>query len=333
MAKSTSTRSYITKHSALFVLLSLGAGAWLAYKLRDLIVLLFLTLIVVLALRPIVDWCDRRGVNRRLASFGVIILLLAALIGGVFSVMPELIEQGKQFASQVPQYLSQFAATTHIELPSLADAIEKVSGTGVDLAINVTSATFGALFSIFAVVTVGYYGLAEYSQIWKGVGRLPIKPVTTKAIQANVEQRLGGWVRGQAILSILVGILEFITYLLFGIPFAGLLAIVGALFAIVPVIGPIAAAVPVLLVALTISTGKAIWVGVAYLGIQLVVAYLFTPKILGKAAGLHPASVIIALIAGSALGGIIGILLAIPVLVFLIAIYEGVSGRDAPLTT
>lgn len=333
MATQSSARRYATNHQTLIILLALGAGAWLAYKLRDLIVLLFLTLIVVLALRPIVDWFDRHGINRRLAAFGVIILLLAALIGLVYSAVPQLAEQGSTFANNVPDYLTAFSDTTKIEVPSLSETIDKAAGSGLQTAFNVTSTTFGILFSIFAVVTIGYYGLAEYDQAWKRIRALPgLTAKRAKAVQANIERRLGGWVRGQVILSVLVGIIEFATYLLFGIPFAGLLAILGAVFAIVPVLGPIAAAVPLLLVALTISTGKAIAVGIAYLAIQLVVAYLFTPKILGRAAGLHPVSVIVALIAGSALGGIIGILLAIPVLVFLIAVYEGATNRHAPLT-
>lgn len=317
----------------MFVLLAIGAGAWLAWKLKDLIVLLFLTLIVILALRPVVDWLERKGVNRRVGAFGIIILLLAALIGLVYAAVPQLAEEGSSFTSNVPQYVSEFSERTKVDLPSLSGAIEQAAGSGLQTVFNVTTATFGILFSIFAVVTIGYYGLAEYDDIWRQIRKLPgVTAAKAAAVRKNIERRLGGWVRGQAALSALVGIIEFITYLVFGIPFAGLLAILGAVLMVIPVLGPIAAAVPLLLVALTISVEKAIGVGIAYLAIQLVAAYLFTPKILGKAAGLHPVSVIIALIAGSALGGVVGILLAIPVLVFLIAIYEGVTNRHAPLT-
>ncbi len=328
-----STRAYVLSHQSVFLVFGIIAGIWLAFQLRFLLILLFLALIVTLGLRPLLDQLTKRGLGRRPAALLLILLFLAILIGVVTYFVPQVITQVAVFVNDLPDNLVRLSETTGIRLPHQADAINQALGSSVQTAIAVTTTTLGVIFSIFAVATIGYYGLADYDKLWRWVGGLPgVRKKQVRAVEANLEKRLGGWVRGQLILSTIIGILDLALFLAFGLPFAALLAVLGAGLAVIPVVGPVVAGVPAVLIALTISPGRALGVGLVYLVLQLVVAYILTPKILGKSSGLHPVSIIIALTAGAALGGIVGALLAVPVFLFLVAIYEGVTRQDAPLT-
>lgn len=328
-----STRAYVLSHQSVFLVLGAIAGVWLAFQLRFLLILLFLALIVVLGLRPLVDRLTKRGLGRRPAAFLLILLFLAILTGVITYFVPQVTKQVAVFVNDLPDNLVRLSATTGIRVPHQADAINQALNSSVQTAITVTVTTLGVIFSIFAVATIGYYGLADYDKLWRWIRGLPgVRTARVRAVEANLESRLGGWVRGQLILSTVVGVIDLVLFLAFGLPFAALLAVLGAGFAVIPVVGPVVAGVPAVLIALTISPGRALLVGLIYLALQLVVAYVLTPKILGKSSGLHPVSIIIALTAGAVLGGIIGALLAVPVFLFLVAVYEGVTRQDAPLT-
>lgn len=328
-----STRAYVHHHQAVFLVFGIIAGLWLAWMLRFLLILLFLSLIVTLGLRPVVDRLVRRGLGRRLASLLVILVLLAALIGTVTSILPQVFGQAVAFANDLPNSVTRISETVGIRLPNAANTVNQALGSSLQTAVVVTSTTLSVIFAIFAVATIGYFGLSDYDQLWRWVRGLPgVSPARARAVEANLEARLGGWVRGQLILSTLIGLLDLVLFLAFGLPFAGLLALLGAALAVIPIVGPVAAGVPAILIALTISPGRGLVVGLSYLILQLIVAYVLTPKILGQSSGLHPVAIIIALTAGGALGGIVGALLAVPAFLFLVAVYEGVTQKDAPLT-
>ena len=320
-------------HQSVFLVLGTIAGIWLAFQLRFLLILLFLALVVTLGLRPLLNRLTKHGLGRRPAALLLILLFLAILTGVTTYFVPQVTTQVAAFVNDLPNNLVRLSETTGVRIPHQADAINQALGSSVQTAITVTTTTLGVIFSIFAVATIGYYGLADYDKLWRWVGGLPgVRKSRARSVEANLEKRLGGWVRGQLILSTVIGILDLALFLAFGLPFAALLAVLGAGLAVIPVVGPVVAGVPAVLIALTISPGRALAVGLIYLMLQLVVAYILTPKILGKSSGLHPVSIIIALTAGAALGGIVGALLAVPVFLFLVAIYEGVTRQDAPLT-
>ncbi len=326
-------RAYISSRPV-FLFFGIIAAMWLAYKLTFLLVILFLALIVILGLRPLIDRLTGRGVARRPAALLLVLLLLAILIGAVTSVVPQVAAQAVAFINDMPNNLVRLSETTGIRIPNQAGAInEALNSSSLEAALTAGSVTLGVIFGIFAVATLAYYGLADYNKLWRWVRELPGASTTrTKAVETNLENRLGGWVRGQLILSAIIGALNLILFYAFDLPFAGLLALLGAALAVIPVVGPVVAGVPAVLLGLTISPGTGLAVGLIYFALQLVVAYILTPRILGQSSGLHPVAIIVALTAGGALGGIMGALLAVPVFLFLVAIYEGVTQKDAPLT-
>ncbi len=328
-----STRTYAHHHHTVFLVFGIIAVLWLAFQLRFLLILLFLSLIVTLGLRPLVDRLVRLGLGRRIASMILILALLAILISTITSIVPQLVGQSVAFVNDLPNSFNRLSDTIGVRVPNQANAINQTLNSSLQTAVVVTSATFGVIFAIFAVATISYFGLSDYDALWRWVRGWPgVRAERAKAVETNLEARLGGWVRGQLVLSILIGVLDLALFVAFGLPFAALLALLGAALAVIPIVGPVAAGVPAVLIALTISPGRALALGLGYLVLQLIVAYVLTPKILGQSSGLHPVAIIIALTAGAALGGILGALLAVPAFLFLVALYEGISRKDAPLT-
>jgi predicted PurR-regulated permease PerM len=134
-----------------------------------------------------------------------------------------------------------------------------------------------------------------------------------EAVWNDVEQTLGAYVRGQAILMAIVGLACYVGLLILGVPYAPALAVIAALTEAVPVVGPWLGAVPAVLLGFTVSWPVGLFVALWYAVVQQVEAHFLVPKVMGRAVGLHPLLVIIALIAGGLLGGVVGSLLAIPV--------------------
>jgi len=123
---------------------------------------------------------------------------------------------------------------------------------------------------------------------------------------------MGGYIRGQGILSLAVGLAAFVSYTLIGLPFALVLSIIAGLMEMIPVFGPVLGAIPALLVALSVDPGKAIWVLVATGVIQMLENAWLVPRIMNHSMGVNPIITILSLVAFSSVFGFPGALLALP---------------------
>jgi len=139
--------------------------------------------------------------------------------------------------------------------------------------------------------------------------------------------RIGRWFRTQLILSLFVGFLVFLSLWIMGVRYSLILGIVAAIFEIVPIAGPIFAGAVSAVVALTQSLPLAIWVIIVFLLIQQLESNIFVPLIMKKSVGLNPIMIILGILAGAKLGGIVGVVLAAPVLVFLEEIITELNRR------
>ena len=132
-----------------------------------------------------------------------------------------------------------------------------------------------------------------------------------------LETRLGGWARGELILMALVGVSTYVGLALLGIPFALPLALLAGLFEIIPYLGPIIAAVPAVLIGLSISPLMALATAALAFLIQQLENYIFVPKVMEKSVGVSPIITLIALAIGLRLAGIIGVVISVPVVITL----------------
>ena len=133
----------------------------------------------------------------------------------------------------------------------------------------------------------------------------------------EVEYRLGGWLRGQITLMFLVGLLTYLGLLALGVEYALPLALIAGLLEVIPVIGPIIAAIPALVVGFGMAPWMGIWVLVLYLVVQQFENSLLVPNVMGRAVGFSPLATLVFLFIGGQLFGLGGVILAIPVALFL----------------
>ncbi|WP_299431944.1 AI-2E family transporter [uncultured Meiothermus sp.] len=181
----------------------------------------------------------------------------------------------------------------------------------------------GGALQLFAALIISIYLLYDMPKISKTIFKavpLPYQPLVGD-IAGKLDRAVGGYLRGQLLVAIAVGLIVAVGLWIFGVPLAGSLGFLATVFNLIPYAGVIISTIPALLLALTVGWPQVLAVlGVVVFANQ-VEAHLLSPRILGRATSLHPVSVIGAILVGSSLYGLIGALLAVPLMAFFKAIY------------
>ena len=327
---------------ALFVTASGLLIAWLLWSAHGALPAFVIGLALAFVLDPLVTALERRGIPRWggvLLSFAAVAALIWAL--AVFAVAP-LAAQTRDFIARLPELGAAVGALQHdLDAWYRSLPLSPDMRAALDTAIERAEAAFGTAIRDFLgpavgtlVRTVGFLIGLVVIPVWlffvlRDRDRLPravaaAVPAGWRPDSQNVLAilaRVGGrWVRGQLLLGVaifLATVIGLTALTAVGFREFGSLTLVLALIAGVlewfPIIGPIVAAVPAILVGITISPAAAIAVAALYLAIQQLENNLLVPKILGDAVQLHPAVLILALVVGGALFGIGGAILAAPV--------------------
>jgi predicted PurR-regulated permease PerM len=307
------------------VALSIIIAAVALWKIRLVIALFFLGIIIAAAMRPGVEWLNKR--TRLPRGFGVLVHYLA-FIGLValllWLVVPSATSQIQQAVGQVPTSagaLHQQAAHSHgIKreiLLSLQKRLKKLpSGASlVHPALSVTRTAFEILVGIFLMFAVAAYWIFERDKTIGLVQSLVPRDHrrVTRDTWILIDQKLGAFVRGQTILIVFVALVLSLCFWAIGLPYWLLIGVSAGVLEIIPVIGPIVAGGLAVGVGLTVSWHLALFAGLIVLGVRQLEDYLIVPKVLGHAVGLSPLVVIVSVTAiGILLGGFY-ILLAIPI--------------------
>jgi predicted PurR-regulated permease PerM len=304
---------------------------WLLYRLRDVLFLFFVAIVVGTAIRPAVDWLHRRGIPRAAGIIILYILIAALLIGFLAMILPLLADQATEISRTVPEYYSGFRSALinsdnrllqniGWRLPSQITALanrdpnteEMVDQVGQTLLY--TNLVLRGILGTLVVFLLAYYWTQEGNLILRSVLRIapPQRKKNIREFLQLAETKLGGYVRGQGLLCLAVGVTAFIAYLLIGLPYTLVLAIFAGVMEMVPIFGPALGAVPALLVALSIDPSKAIWVVVATAIIQLLENAVLVPRIMKHSVGVNPIITLLSLIAFGSVFGFVGALLALP---------------------
>lgn len=295
-------------------------GIYLIFLVRDIIALIFITIIFVAAVSPIIDYL-KKYINRTLAVSIVFLAILTIVAGILYAIIPPLVDQSQQLAQNVPGWITQvtpYYQAARDYLPSLQNSLDNISATLATASGNIFSATasiFGGVVSLVTVIVLSFYFLLDEKAFKSSIFALlpPEKREDVSEIVKKLVLKVGDWLRGQLVLGFIVGALDLIGLLIIGVPYALTLALIGAVMEIVPVVGPIISGAIAAAVALTLSPIKALMVIALYILIQQLENHLLVPQIMKKAVGLSPVIIIIAIVTGAKLLGITGALLAIPI--------------------
>ncbi|MEU9838756.1 AI-2E family transporter [Actinomadura sp. NPDC048032] len=304
------------------------AGLWLLERLRGLLLLLLISLFLAFAIEPAVNWLAARGWRRGVATaamFAVVGLLLAGFLGGIGSLLAA---QANHLISGFPGYVRRFVgwvnATfgTHLSqrtvfqrLPTVTDALSRHLS---DLAANVWgfgTTAVGVVFNALGVLLFTFYLSAEGPRFRRTVCSL-LPPRRQREVLRAWEiavDKTGGYIYSRGLLALISGIAHYAAMAGLGVPYAAALALwVGVVSQFIPAVGTyLAGAVPVL-IALTKSPSTALWLLLFIIAYQQFENYLLQPRITARTLDMHPAVAFGLILAGAAVAGPIGVLLAIP---------------------
>ena len=297
----------------------------LLYLTREILVILFLAVIIASAVSLFAGTLERYRVPRLI---GVLSIYLAGI--GFFGlvlyfIIPPIVDEIKQMAVILPDYYETaarqiFKTTSGISpdyaknaqniLLNLGEKIKELT-SGI---FNIVSALFGSAVSFMAIIVISFYlsiqkkGVEDFLRLITPQGQEEY----VIDVWIRVEKKLGKWLQGQIILALIMGAMVFVGLTLIGVPYALLLGVIAGLLEIVPIAGPILSALVGVSMAIIISPFLALLTLIFYIIAQQVENHILVPILMKKATGLNPVVVIVALLAGAKLGGVLGMLISVP---------------------
>ena len=301
---------------------------WLVRKLSSLLLIVFISIFLSFAIEPAVNSLERRGVRRGLGT-GVVFLLIIAGITGFGIAMGQVVaEQITELVNEAPERITsletwlQDNVDEQIELEELQRTVSESGefrSRVTDFAgglVDFGGAVIFALFDIFTIALFTFYLVAEGPKFRRTICSLlpPERQKTVLEIWDIGTAKTGGYIVSRSILVIIALLVHWVAFELLGVRFALVLAIwVGLVSQFVPVIGTYVAAVLPVFIALADEPISAVWVVLFMVVWQQIENYLIAPRVTAQTMEVHPAVAFGAVIAGTAILGPVGALLALPV--------------------
>lgn len=321
--------------SVIFV--AVVAGAIALWKVRIIIALVFLGIIIAAAMRPGVDFFERRLHLPRI--IGILIhylLILAAIAFFLWQIVPVIAEQVNTAlaAGNLQHSVTHSSGIKHQALKEIQDYLNRLpSGSSlIHPAITVTLAAFEILIGIFLTFAVAAYWIFERDRAIDLVVRLA-KEERRHAIRDTwdlIDAKLGAFVRGELLLIAFVGTTLSLLFFAVSEPYWLLVGIFAGLVEIIPIVGPLAAGAVAIGAGFTQSWQTALLAGLCVLGVRLFQDYVISPRVLGRAVGLSPLLAILAATMAPLIFGAFYILLALPLLAVLVTVFEVVVLDKTP---
>lgn len=287
--------------------------------LRDILVVVGLALFIAIGLEPLVSWLVNHRFPRWLAVTTVFVAAFAAVGGFLTAAIPVIVEQATQLVAKAPEYLRQ--AQDHSSwIGQLNDRLHLQQGIEDSLSggsglLNAGVAVFGVLTNLLVLIVLTIYFVADLPRIRAALYRLVPHSRRPRAILIGdeISAKVGGYVLGNLLISVIAGVLTLVWLLAFGVPYAVLLAITVAVLDLIPVVGFVIGGILVSLVALTVSVPVCLaTIGFVVL-YRLAEDYVLVPRIIGSAVKVPALVTVVAVLLGGALLGVVGALVAIPI--------------------
>jgi predicted PurR-regulated permease PerM len=319
------------RRSPFYIGLAASAGVAVTYgavrllaSVSSMLVLIGVAFFLALGLEPAASWFVKRGLPRWAATTLVFVIFLSAMGAFVAAAIPPLAQQANELINQVPHYLQQaqnHSSTIgrlndrfHLQ-QRITEAVNGSGGSALNEVVSAGTAVFGALADSLIVIVLTVYFLVDMPRIRTTLYRLVPHSRRPRAILIGDEvfAKVGAYVLGNVLISVIAGAATFIWLASFGVPYPLLLGIFVAVLDLVPVVGSTIAGVVVAAVALTVSLPVCIATIVFFVVFRLLEDYLLVPRIIGRAVNVPALITVVAVLIGGALLGIVGALVAIPI--------------------
>jgi predicted PurR-regulated permease PerM len=320
----------VNRRSPFMIGLLAAAGVAVTYGIvqllvvaADILALIGLSLFLAVGLEPAVAWLTRRGVPRAAAVAAIAVTVVGMVVGFLATAIPMLGAQLQSFLRNLPQYVAQMSdhSTTLGLLDERFHLQQRLAGWVADGQTDVTSGLLNAgravltgTVSALTVLVLTVYLLIDLPSIRRLIYRLT--PASRRPrfilIGDEVAVKVGWYVLGNLVTSLIAGVTTLVWLLAFGVPYPVVLALTVAILDLVPIVGSTVAGVVVSLVALTVSLPIAVATAIFYIAYQLVENYVIVPRVIGRAVDVPATATMLAVLIGGAALGLLGALVAIP---------------------
>lgn len=346
METQPSVQKSLIRYAILMAVLT-GIILWSAYLVRDVLLLLYVSGLLAVGFSPIVRIIEKQKLlpigharfPRWLAILVLYLVIIGTLVGIGMLAVPPMVDQGKQlwdsrfdmFEKGQQFLLDRGLLTRHF---TLREAVEKAPGGGEGDALGtVLGAVMGVLGGIFGFLTIlilTFYILVESSRLRESLLRLVPreKRPRVKAVSREIVSKVSAWLGGQLMLAGVIGTTSALGLWLMGIPFFFVLALISAIGEMIPIVGPIIAAIPAVAVAATVSYQKVLFVIIFFVVQQQFENHVLVPKVMSRQVGVSAVTVIVSLLIGARLLGIVGAILAVPTAAILQVVFTELTSGD-----
>jgi len=306
------------------------ALAWILFVLKDLVLVVLTAIVIATAIEPAIKWFTRYRMPRVISVVLVYVLVVAVLLLLFYFFIPPVLDEVSGLANKLPGYLDTFDASNPLKQApllgaqsavqdfSLQEVVSNLRGSFGNVSeglVKTISVVFGGIFAFVLVIILSFYfavqetGVDDFLRV--------VTPVKHEAKVLDLWRRskikIGRWMQGQLMLSVIVGIFVYLGLTILGLKFALILAVTAAILELIPVFGSILAAIPAILLAFVDGgTGLLLLVLGLYIIVNQLQANLIYPLVVQKIVGVPPLLVILSLVVGMQLAGFLGIILSVP---------------------
>jgi predicted PurR-regulated permease PerM len=340
-------RTGVAAWSIIGILICIGIVGWLLYKVRIIFPPLILAFLIIFLLNPIVSRLEERRVPRAIGAILTYIVVLGGLAVLIAALSPFVASQASEFAEDWPEFKLEIVAfvddgatwldeNVGIEIqtsqvscllgvrdpdatgPPCNDVLERLReqvASRTDRITELGTSVLGGVLIFILAPLIALYLLIDLPQLQRDalhlvpeVHRREMADLGSKTVRA-----VGGFFRGQFFVALIVGVLSAFGFWLIGLPFWAIIGAIAGVFNLVPLVGPfIGGAVGFLVGAASGGIGLGLKAALVELVVQQLDNHIISPQVMKRTVQLHPATVMLALLAGGTLAGFWGVLLGVP---------------------
>jgi len=317
----------------LIVLFIIGAIIYFVWPtLAGMFMPFLIAIILAYLLNPLVGFFERKGFNRIVSVIVVFLLVLAIVVGtllsfvptlitsitGMISNIPDFISQIQQYNSDISNYITKISNSDIAKYINIQDALGNVVqgfGTALQQISNALIQNSGQLMNIIIVPLVTIFLLVDKEFFIKGVMYLVPLQFRNSILKmcCDIDLVIGGFVKGQGLISLLVGIVTGICAFALNVPYASIIGVVAGVTTMVPYFGPVVGTIVIMLMVLFTEPSMIIPMLIAIGAVQVVCGNLLAPAIMSGNVGLHPVFIMFSIFFFGAMFGGLGMIMAVPI--------------------
>ena len=324
-------------------IIALAAASYLLFRIPHFWLIVLAAVVLATAVDKPVAALQRRGLPRPLGIVLIYAVLAGLLMAAVLALAPVIAGDARALQREIPGYVDRLEQTAGVFAPGTENALslstlERAAQTHADgLARTLTDAGIElgrSAFYVFVTLVVAFFLAAEPGVVLRFVERVvPMQHQARVArVGTSIHERIGEWARGQLLIAVIFGALMGGGLRLLGIPYAWSLGVIAGILEVVPYVGGAITVIFAVFSAATIGLPQVIGVLVLYVVLVNVESHILAPLLYGRALGLPPVAILLALLAGVELLGILGALLAVPLTVIVWAIADEFLPKPATET-